>query len=554
MHNPKRFCLLSLCLVAAIPGFAQSQTSRSAEPNNTAAIKIHTGLVLVPTVVTAPSDAHGANLTRENFALLKNGRPQPITFFEHVQTTVESMTRPTTPPNTFTNLVQANSQRLTIIVLDQLNSSVLEQRTARDQLLKFLSTSTNNKEPLCLIALDATGLKAIHDFTTDPSLLAQALQQLSEHGATKDIPLDNPLATTFRMFNGWHSPSQTRNMASAGGRAAVLQSTIDSREMSDSLRIRITLEALRTIGESFTGIPGRKALIWSTGGFPFEIDDRAQFGAREQALLPVYDSTWRALNRGNIAVYPLDVERLQTSAFVSPSEGMPLPQHYDFRSTAANLERFAAATGGKLCDRSMDAQSCFNQATKDSSDYYLIGFYENPSAATKPGWQKLAVKINLPKFEVRARSGYYIGTPREDAQDAKKELELALVSPLDFTGVPLTIHWTSTTSHDDQQKRHVGFTLAIPAEGISLDETEQIPEINLEFSARAEDPAGNQADAFDQSLQAKPTPALAARIKAQGVVAPGTLQLAPGAYVVTFAVRDNLTGQIGTVTAPVEVH
>jgi VWFA-related protein len=274
-------------------------------------------LVLVPTVVTGPPDKHAANLTRENFALLKNGRAQPITFFEHVQTTAELMTRPATPPNTFTNTVQANSQRLTIFVLDQLNSSVLEQRTARDQLLKFLSTSTINKEPLCLLALDATGLKGIHDFTTDPAVLAQALQQLSEHGATKDRPVDNPLATTFRMFNGWHSPSETRNIAAAGGRQALLQSSIDSRETSDSLRIRLTLEALRTIGESFTGIPVRKALIWSTGGFPFEIDDRAQFGTREQALLPVYDSTWRAINLANIAVYPLDVEGLQTSALLA---------------------------------------------------------------------------------------------------------------------------------------------------------------------------------------------------------------------------------------------
>jgi VWFA-related protein len=564
MHS-HRICLpLVFWLGSAIAIFGQSptsapQTSSTSDADKPPSIKVHSGLVLVPTSVTRPSGGRVSDLTRNNFTLLKNGQPQQIDFFEHVRTTAELMTRPETPSNTFTNTVQANSQRLTIFVLDQLNSSLLEQRTARDQLFKFLSSSADNKEPLCLLALDATGLKAIHDFTTDPAILAQALKQISQHGATKDTPQDNPLATTFRMVQGWHSPSAARNAASAEGRLALLQSTIESREMSDSLRIRLTLEALRAIGESFTGIPGRKSLIWSTGGFPFEIDDRAIFGTREQDLLASYDNTWRALNRANIAVYPLDVESLQNTAFVSPTVGLPLPQHYDFRSAANNLEKFAAVTGGKLCDRSMDAQSCFNEAAKDSSDYYLLGFYENPNAAVRPGWQKLAVKINLPKLEVRSRAGYYIGSPREDAQAKQKELQLALTSPLDYTGVPLTVTWTSTIKHEDQGKRQIGFKIAIPAEGISIDEPPSgPPHVSLEFSARAVSIAANStgipADAFDQSLDANPTSEIVARIKKQGIAAPGTLNLPPGDYLVTFAVRDNLTTQIGTVTAPLQVQ
>ena len=93
---------------------------------------------------------------------------------------------------------------------------------------------------------------------------------------------------------------------------------------NSGLRTWLTLEALREIGEAYSGIPGRKSLIWATGGFPFQIEDAARFGMYERALLPAYEEAWRTLNRGNIAVYPLDVEDLINPAFVGPNTGQPL--------------------------------------------------------------------------------------------------------------------------------------------------------------------------------------------------------------------------------------
>lgn len=549
-------------VTAQVP--AQSPNSNQAAAKTDAgkprSIRVRSGLVLVPAIVTNSSGERATGLTLGNFTILKNGRPQRVTFFQHIEASAQVTKRPVTPPNVFTNAGEPRSQRLTIFVLDQLNSSLTEQDTARQQLVKFLSapssSSTANQDPLCLLSLDATGLNPLHDFTTDPALLAQALEQFSKHGTAKDSARaqDNPLATTFRMVQGWHSPSAVRNAASAEGRMAVLQATIESRQMVDSLRIRLTLEALRNIAEYLSIIPGRKSLIWSTSGFPFELDDHAIFGTRELDLLAVYDDTWRALNRANIAIYPLDVESLQNPAYAGPADGTPLPEHVEsLPSAVANLEKFAAATGGRLCDRTMDAQSCFSEADKDSSDYYLLGFYED--SAAKPGWQKLAVKVNLPKLQVRARSGYYITTTHEDDHAKQKELQLALTSPLNFTGVPLTVTWNATITHNDEEKRQIRFILAIAPDGISLDESAAgQPGINLEFSAQAVTAAGVIADSVSQSFVANPKPELAARIKVHGMTALGQFQLAPGEYSVTFAVRDNFTEQIGTVTAPLSVH
>ena len=55
-------------------------------------------------------------------------------------------------------------------------------------------------------------------------------------------------------------------------------------------------------------------------------------------------------------------------------------------------------------------------------------------------------------------------------------------------------------------------------------------------------------DYLDNPLAALP------KIKAEGMIYKNALQLLPGTYQVRFVVRDNLSGRIGSVTAPLTVN
>jgi hypothetical protein len=101
--------------------------------------------------------------------------------------------------------LESNNQRLTIFVVDFLNSSLEEQRTARQQLLKFLSKSLDMREPLSLQALDQAGVKVIHDFTTDPAVLAEALKKVTEQSSSiitclESIPMPKTQSQAGRSF------------------------------------------------------------------------------------------------------------------------------------------------------------------------------------------------------------------------------------------------------------------------------------------------------------------------------------------------------------------
>src|SRR6185369_13795397 len=103
----------------------------------------NTSLVMVPTVVTDRSGTHLSGLSREQFTILQDGIPQRIELFEEVKSQAGSIRRVSANDSEFTNVVSddAKRQRLTIIVLDTLNTRFQDQVHARDSLLKFVEES-----------------------------------------------------------------------------------------------------------------------------------------------------------------------------------------------------------------------------------------------------------------------------------------------------------------------------------------------------------------------------------------------------------------------------
>ena len=543
---PVLFCVLT----GMTPCFGQTKPGEGT--SQVPSIKVRTGLVLIPTVVTDGKGNRITDLKKEDFVVLEDGQRQEIQLFERMETKAEVAKPTAAAEGVYTNTTERRNNRLSIFVLDLLNSSFNEQRTARMELIESLSKALDAQEPLCLIAIDSSGVKLIHDFTTEPSVLVEALKKVKGRPAGKDKPERNPEEPSFLMGNGANSKSGTRNAAMEESRLESLNlySTLDSLEATQ--RIGLTLEALREIGEAFAGIPGRKSMIWATGGFPFEIDDAAKFGLSNRDLLPAYEQAWRALNQANIAVYPLDVSDLVNPAHIGAGIGRPQPQHVHVDMHIANMENFAAATGGKFCDRSWDAKKCFDQAANDSADYYLLGIYDR-SGAAKPGWRKLSVRSMRAGLQVRARTGFYMGGSAQEKPDEKIEIQKALVAPFDYPALPMSVRMTGTAAGVNKGKKTVAFVYAIPGAGISV-EAENGNQLRLEFAALARDSAGRTLGSFSKVIQGKLSEAQAVQVREKGILFTGTMELEPGEYALSFVVRDGVNDKLGSVMAPLKVE
>jgi VWFA-related protein len=190
-HIPRATFPLLLVLVVAAPQIFGQNKPETGTPQ-VSAIKVRTGLVLIPAVVTNAKGNRITDMKKEDFVVLEDGKRQAIQLFERRETKAEVAKPTARAEGVFTNTTEGRNNRMSIFVLDLLNSSFNEQRTAREELLDSSSKALDAKEPLCLLAIDSNGVKLIHDFTTEPTVLMEALKKVKGRPADKDKPETNP--------------------------------------------------------------------------------------------------------------------------------------------------------------------------------------------------------------------------------------------------------------------------------------------------------------------------------------------------------------------------
>src|ERR1039457_489471 len=125
-----------------------------------------TELVLIPTLVTDKSGVHISGLKKEDFTVLENGSGRQIATFEEITSDPHRLLRPRNP-NEFSNSVGGggSTRRVTLIVLDLINTPFMDQAYARQELLKYLTQSVDRREPTGLYTLNRSGIHIVHDFT-----------------------------------------------------------------------------------------------------------------------------------------------------------------------------------------------------------------------------------------------------------------------------------------------------------------------------------------------------------------------------------------------------
>ena len=96
-------------------------------------------------------------------------------------------------------------------------------------------------------------------------------------------------------------------------------------------------------------------------------------------------------------------------------------------------------------------------------------------------------------------------------------------------------------------------SFAVPLGPVKL-EDEEGGHLSLEFAAITTNQTGAPVGSFLQTADGKLDEGVAKVLKSNGAICQGTIDLPPGEYTMSFAVRDNLNGQIGTVSAPLTVR
>jgi len=224
------------------------------------------------------------------------------------------------------------------------------------------------------------------------------------------------------------------------------------------------------------------------------------------------------------------------------------------------MEDLAKETGGLALYNSNDIKRAVALSAADGDRYYTLGYY--PEGALWDGkFHSIDVKINRDGVKSRHRSGYFAvdaaqssasETPQQRSHQAYEELRAALADPLPATQVTFRVHIPAIVS---APKPQVQIQFLVDTSAISFDVVENgIHHCNLDFMVAAVSPDGKIVASDGHTVDAHLSSDQYAQMNQNGLPFTMQLPLAPAEYSLRIAVRDNRTGQIGTLTLPLAVQ
>jgi len=285
---------------------------------------------------------HG--LPQSAFHIFDKKQPQAIgSFEEHSGVVHAAATTMPSKPGIYTNdYLQHLPSVLNIVVLDTTNLEIPDQMYLNIQLTKFLNNLPNGQQ-LAIYLRGGDQALLMQNFTSDRNLLLAALH--------KAIPRFPPYGREY---------------------------------LSD-------VDTLDQLAVYLSQLPGRKNIIWFTGGSTLYL--RADAGIVENN--PNWRELYDKLERERIAVYPVDARGLTISG-----------GRLSVLAQQAVMENVAHATGGHAFYNTNGMSEAANVVLNTDESFYTLT-YSPRNFRSDHKWHNVRINVDGGPYQLSYRSGYF---------------------------------------------------------------------------------------------------------------------------------------------------
>jgi VWFA-related protein len=526
-----------------------------------AVIKSTTRLVEINIVVQNKKGEPFEGLNKEDFTIRDQGQEQQIAVFaRHSSAPPDRSSIPPLPSNVFTNRFDRTTQvpgSVTVILFDALNTPVLDQAYARQQVIKFLKQL--QPQDHVAIYLLTRQLAVLNEFTQDVTSLLQAVQRLKGYSSA---PLDASSPDTA-LQDAVGATAPATGIPGAGGTAAQLNDFLNGAsgvisDLASIDRVETTTSAIEAIANHVAQIPGRKSLIWVSASFPmtigFDADTLMDLVRQHRTFDPELERAARALNQANMSIYPVDARGLMARPLFSstntptfnprnPSKGLnPDTGNFD------TMNFLADRTGGKAFYNTNDIEGAVRHVISDGQFTYTLGFY--PTHGKWDGkFHELKVQVNEKGLTLRYRKGYFAVPDSPDGPaETQAALDAALWSPVEWTNLDLQ----ATLKAFETASRTLTIQVAMDTHELRLVQKDDRWSDDLDFLfvqlGVADKPILRQHESFTLNLKQSTYDMMVKN----GTKFTGKLKLSPDVVTLHVIGRDVNSGAIGSLIIPIK--
>lgn len=597
--------LLFVFAIAAL----QSPVLRAQAQSPGVTFQVEVNYVDVDVVVTDEQGRFVTGLTRDDFTVFEDGKPQKIETFSLVDIPVEQPDEVVVegraiPADTRTNRKPFDG-RVYVIVLDDLDVSAMRSGPVRESARRFVRDHMAAND-LAAVVYTSGRSDAAQEFTTDRELLIKAIDKFQGR-RMRSLSLERldayyqTIAYGYTKRNDADPNTGSTNSQDPAGWGR----TSDPTELERGTRALTVLDTLKNTAEFLGSVRGRrKAVLFFSEGLDYPIRD--VFGAHDATV--IIRATQDAIStaaRANVNFYTVDPRGLagmttdfMESAGLANGAGTPGPVLLvpgtntpvsgvtgasggvfsvqdellqEFRLSQDTLRELAEQTGGLAVVNTNDVTPAFQRIADANSRYYVLGYYP-PNHPRDGRFHKIEVRVARPGLRVAARRGYASPrgrTPEERKRDEAARLARearrpdgkrtstpligALTSPIPQSGLTFSVHAAPFKHTTDE----ASIALAIEIDGARLPyaapDAKGLVSNKIELSFFGLNERGKAVSAAWTELALNLRPETRERVTAHGVRANPRITLPPGRYQVRIGARETVGGHTGSVFYDLEV-
>jgi len=389
-------------LLLAIPAFlttsaAGAQESPPAPPRAAFEDTVHVKVVNVQVFVRDREGNPVTGLTKDDFLILEEKRPVPVTNFYEVHErvkvgnvpgpvpddpTVELVDRPGLARRSY---VVPEDERLNLVIyVDHHNIRPHNRNRLFRYVREFLRQHVTRDDRVMLVTFNRS-VKVERNLTSDPQLIANALYDLEKHTGGRTM-WDSDRSDLIRDIG-----EEDRDYHFVQGRVRIYSQTIYNE-------MQFTLDGLKDTVVSLAGLPGRKAFLYVSDGLPMRagadmweaLDQRGRsvdsIEYNQNFFLDSlqYDSSRRftdladTANANEVMFYTVDASGpMGINSRDASMQGMAFSSNIDSvarDNMQSTIMYMAEETGGQYIVNTNNFRDGLNRVALDFSSYYSLGF------------------------------------------------------------------------------------------------------------------------------------------------------------------------------------
>ncbi|MBD3870198.1 MAG: VWA domain-containing protein [Acidobacteria bacterium] len=396
--------LIAALTLPVVPGVADEEEQEGLRPVGGLTFVDEISLTIANLVVYV-TDKKGravTTLTKDDFEISQDGDPKQISNFKlYTSEVVRSELGVTTgldvpeatPIPDATSAAGPQPVHL-VLYIDNQNLDPLDRNRVLSQTRDFVRTSLHPPAQMMVVAYQRS-FEVLQEFTSDPSEVMKALRLVRTYtgGRTERDSSRKDIVDRIQRMESEQRAGSSRSGAgnqSGGAGWNEIYNLIDNYAKESVNDLQFTLDSLRQIITSLTGLPGKKGVIYVSNGLPMipgmELFYEASKSMNDSTILSrmfeydrsrIYRQLAATANAQDVTLYTVDASGLSLDGMGSAEYATasdPMMSSIGRNNYTDSLRFLSDETGGISIFNTNDIESRLELITQDMFTYYSIGY------------------------------------------------------------------------------------------------------------------------------------------------------------------------------------